>query len=132
MKKNKFLFGKRSKKKSWAPGMWDIVGGHSLKNEDILETLKRETHEETGITVNNAKLITIMNVFDESDKRFFKYYIYIITDWWGKPVNCSKEHTKIRWFTCKELKQKKIALPEYLILADKLSNTYNRNKNNYK
>ncbi len=124
IKKNKLLFGKRSKKKLWAPGVWDIVGGHSLKHEDAYETLKRETLEEINIVVNKADLIKVMDVFDESDNSYFKYCIYVITDWSGKPVNCSKEHTKIRWFTKKELENIPLALPEYLPLIDGLINDY--------
>ncbi len=118
MKKNKFLFGKRSKKKKWAPDTWDIVGGHSLKDEDPLDTLKRETNEEIGITVLNAKLLTVMDVMDESINELFQYHIYMITSWKGKPVNCSDEHTKIKWFTRNELDTINVAMPVYLQLVD--------------
>lgn len=118
MKKNKFLFGKRSKHKSWAPCTWDIVGGHSLKDEQPFDTLKRETHEEIGITVLHAKLLTVIDVPDESNGSTFKYYIYMITSWKGKPRNCSHEHTKIRWFTKAQLNKRKLALPDYLPLID--------------
>ena len=118
MKKNKFLFGKRSKKKKWAPQTWDIVGGHSLKNEDPFDTMKRETYEEIGIVVLNARLLTSIEVMDESKHDFFKYHIYMITSWKGKPANCSDEHTKIKWFTKEELDTVNIAMPVYLQLID--------------
>lgn len=118
VKKHKFLFGKRSKKKTWAPGVWDIVGGHSLKNEHPLYTLQRETYEELGIKVFNAELIKITDVWDESVKEYFKYYIYLVTHYKGKPVNNSKEHEKIKWFTRKELGKVPLAAPEYLELID--------------
>ncbi len=118
IKKNKFLFGKRSKKKSWAPGVWDIVGGKSLKNEHPFYTLRRETFEEIGVTVLNADLITSVDIMDESIHEYFKYHIYMVTHYKGKPFNCSKEHTKIRWFTREELNEVSIALPEYLVMID--------------
>ncbi len=102
VKKNKFLFGKRSKKKSWAPGLWDIVGGRSKKKEDPYQTLQRETYEETGVKIKQAELMTSVNVVEKSSG-FFKYHIYMVTDYKGKPVNCSKEHTKLRWFTKDQL-----------------------------
>lgn len=118
-KKNRFLFGKRSKKKDWAPGFWDIVGGRSLKNEHPLITLQRETFEETGITVMDAELITTADVFKESNgKVLFKYHIYMVTNFKGKPVNSSKEHTKLKWFTREELDKIPLALPAYLTLID--------------
>jgi 8-oxo-dGTP pyrophosphatase MutT (NUDIX family) len=118
-KKNRFLFGKRSKKKDWAPGFWDIVGGHSLKNEHSLITLQREIVEETGITVLNAELITTANVFKESNgKILFKYYIYVVTHFKGKVINHSKEHSQLKWFTREELDKIQLALPAYLTLID--------------
>lgn len=119
MKDNRFLFGKRSKKKTWAPGVWDIVGGHAHKHEDVYEALKRETFEEVGIVVQRAELLVITNVWDESKNNFFEYHIYIITEWRGEPRNCSAEHTEIGWFTLNELNKKSLALPIYIkLIAD--------------
>ncbi len=118
VKKNRFLFGKRSKDKSWAPRMWDIVGGRSLKHEHPLLTMSRETFEEIGVTVLNAELLSSVNIPDDSKAGSFDYHIYMITDYKGKPVNCSDEHTKIKWFTRKELDKISIALPQYLVLID--------------
>ena len=114
---NKFLFGKRNKKKKWAPGVWDIVGGKSLKNEHPLYTLQRETFEEIAVNVLNAELITTLELND-NQKNIFTYHIYMITAFTGKPVNCSNEHSKIKWFTPEELNTKSLALPEYLTLID--------------
>lgn len=118
IKKNKFLFGKRSAKKTWAPKKWDIVGGHSLKGEKPLDTLKRETFEEIGVTVLNASLLKSIDVFDEKESEYFRYHIYMVTAWKGKPANCSDEHTKIDWFTRKKLDSINVALDEYLPLLD--------------
>jgi 8-oxo-dGTP diphosphatase len=117
-KKNKYLFGKRSKKKSWAPGAWDIIGGKALKNEHPMYALAREVKEETGVQVLNAELISTIKVFDEHDMAYFLYHIYIITHWKNKPQNCSKEHTKLKWFTRDDLDKLKLAMPEYLRLLD--------------
>lgn len=118
VKKNKFLFGKRSKKKSWAPKSWDIVGGHSLKNEAPLDTLKRETYEEVGVTVLNAQLLKSIDILDEKKNEYFRYHIYMITAWKGKVSNRTNEHTKIRWFSRDQLNSKKIALQDYLPMLD--------------
>ncbi len=118
IKKNKFLFGRRSARKTWAPKKWDIVGGHSLNEEHPLDTLKREAFEEIGVTVLSASLITSIDVSDEKENEYFRYHIYMITSWKGKPFNCSDEHTKLRWFTRKKLESIDIALQEYLPLLD--------------
>jgi 8-oxo-dGTP pyrophosphatase MutT (NUDIX family) len=119
VKNNKFLFGKRSKSKDWTPGFWDIVGGRSLKNEHPVITLQRETFEETGVKVINAELLTTADVFKHSNGEIlFKYHIYMVTNFKGKPTNKSKEHTKLKWFTREELDKLPLALPEYLTLID--------------
>ncbi len=118
MKEDKFLFGKRSTDKSWAAGLWDIVGGHSKKHEKPYKTLKRETKEEIGVKVIDAELIKKINVFDESENKVFKYYIYMITEWSGEAENCSDEHTELRWFSRSELDTIPIALKEYRQLID--------------
>lgn len=118
MRKNKFLFGKRAKNKTWAPGKWDIVGGKSLKYEHPFLTLSRETFEETGVTILNAELLSSADITDDSKAGFFEYHIYMITAYKGKPVNCSNEHTKIKWFTREELNEIKLASPLYLSFID--------------
>jgi 8-oxo-dGTP pyrophosphatase MutT (NUDIX family) len=119
LKKNKFLFGKRSKKKNWAPGLWDIVGGHSLKNEHPLYTLQRETFEESGVTVLNAELLWTTDVRREKGGEvLFTYHVYMVTHFKGKAYNKSKEHTKLKWFTRVELEKLSLALPEYISLID--------------
>ena len=118
MKKNKFLFGKRSKNKKWAPGLWDIVGGHALPGEAALETLKRETHEEVGITVLNARLLTSLDVPNKGKSEIFRYHIYMITSWKGSPFNASHEHSKIKWLTREQLAKRKLAMPVYLQLIE--------------
>jgi hypothetical protein len=67
----------------------------------------------------HAELMTTANVFKESNgKVLFKYHIYMVTHFKGKPVNKSKEHTKLKWFTREELDKIPLALPEYLTLID--------------
>ena len=114
--KNKFLFGKRSRQKTWAPKTWDIIGGHAWPDEEPLQTLKREAKEELDIKVLSAKLLTSINVWDESTQKYFRYHIFMITLWKGEPYNATTEHSKIRWFTREELAKRKLAMPVYLSL----------------
>ena len=119
MKDNRFLFGKRSLKKKWAPGMWDIVGGHAKPGEDLFIALKRETYEETGLLIQDAELLTVTDVWDANDKEYFNYHIYMITAWKGIPTNCTYEHTEIAWLSLDELARLPLALPFYPMLMEK-------------
>ena len=50
-KEGELLLQKRSQKKDVAPGKWDTsVGGHVGIGEDLSFSLRREMHEELGIT----------------------------------------------------------------------------------
>lgn len=118
-KNNKFLFGKRVKSKSWAPGCWDFVGGKAKNNETPVEACIRETLEETGICIKSAHLVRRMEVAESEGS--FQYYIFLVTKYSGQVKNVSNEHTKLKWFTAKELTNKKLALPEYEEILMELS-----------
>lgn len=111
-KKGLYLFGKRSKKKTWAPNLWDIPGGKSLRNENPLLTLRRELMEEVGIEVRDARLIETVEMPDE-DENLIIYHIYLVTAYRGKVANLSDEHSELRWFTAKDINSKKLALEGY-------------------
>jgi 8-oxo-dGTP pyrophosphatase MutT (NUDIX family) len=115
---NRFLFGKRSLTKDWAPGLWDIVGGKARKKEDGFDTLQRETWEEVGIVVISAILLKTIGITDESGCFLFTYHIYMITEYKGTVSNCSNEHTAIEWFTRDELALMDLALPAYVAMID--------------
>ena len=118
IKNDRFLFGKRSNKKKWAPGVWDIIGGRCLKNEHPLLSLRREAFEEIGVNILNAELVKSLDVVDDSKYGTFTYHIFVVTALDGKPVNCSNEHTKIKWFTRNQLDGVSLALPGYTMLID--------------
>jgi 8-oxo-dGTP diphosphatase len=116
MKKDRILFGKRVSSKSWSPGLWDIPGGQALKNEHPLLALSREFREETGIRILNAELIRTMQANDGDQD--FTYHIYRITHYKGRARNCSKEHSRLRWLTKSEIKNKSMAIGEYVNMID--------------
>jgi isopentenyldiphosphate isomerase len=57
-KEGELLLQKRSQKKDVAPGKWDTsVGGHVGVGEDLSFSLRREMHEELGITGCEAEYL---------------------------------------------------------------------------
>lgn len=52
----RFLIQKRSMTKESHPGEWDITCGAILSGEESLEGAKRETLEEVGIDISDAKI----------------------------------------------------------------------------
>ena len=59
--KDAFLLYKASEKKDWV-GIYDPVGGHIEKGEDIIESANREIFEETGLRVTDTQLKGIVHV----------------------------------------------------------------------
>lgn len=51
------LFLKRSNYMKEYAGEWDLPGGHVHEGEELLDGLRREVHEETGLTLKHAKKI---------------------------------------------------------------------------
>lgn len=52
----KFLVQKRSSKKESHPGVWDVTVGAVVRGEGSFEGAKRETLEEVGIDISQAKI----------------------------------------------------------------------------
>ncbi len=48
-------------KRIWAD-QYNGIGGHLERDEDILASVEREVHEETGLTIRDARLRGVINV----------------------------------------------------------------------
>jgi len=59
--KNQFLMGKR--KGSHGEGMWGLVGGYIEFGETFEQAAKRETMEETGLTLTDFKVLACASHF---------------------------------------------------------------------
>lgn len=58
---DEILLIKASEKKDY-PGIYDPIGGHIEKGEDVLESANREIKEESGFEVTDTKLKGIIHV----------------------------------------------------------------------
>ena len=85
--RGRVLLLKRSDYMKKYAGEWDLPGGHLKSNESLSDGLKREVKEETGLDIENEKLVDI-----QSNLHFFcaKYD--------SKPIKISHEHTDFRFF----------------------------------
>lgn len=85
---------------------WDIIGGRVIAGNSLIDNLKREVMEETGITLLNdeIKLLTAQDIILDSSKHIVRLTYLGYTD---EDPRLSDEHDTYNWFRLDELKNKK-------------------------
>lgn len=103
-KDGKILLGKR--KNSHGDGAWSFPGGHLEFGESWEECAKRETMEETGISIKNIRFGAVTNdIFQTEEKHYIT--IFMLSDYnFGEvqimePEKCEKWD----WFSWNQLPQ---------------------------
>jgi 8-oxo-dGTP diphosphatase len=92
------LIIQRSASDHWAL-MWEYPRGKcDKKGETILDCLKREIKEETGLDVKVEKFLTMFSYIADKGTRFTRCYNYLcqVVDP-NQEVRLSKEHQDFRW-----------------------------------
>lgn len=88
---------------------WDLPKGHIEKGEDILNTVKREVFEETGLKDINfidGFKETIRYFFKFEEKNIMKFVTFYLVETKTKEVEVSEEHIGYKWLSYEEsLKQ---------------------------
>ena len=107
------LLGRRSARRAFYPGVWDVFGGHVEPGEQHQQTLIRELQEELGITPAKWRFLETINAsLPSSDE--LTLYLYLVTQWTGTPANLQlDEHSAIGWFSLAEATQLQLAHPTY-------------------
>jgi 8-oxo-dGTP diphosphatase len=93
------LIMKASEKKDWA-GIYNPLGGHIEKGEDILQNAEREILEESGLTVHDTKLCGILHVTNFYGKNIMMFITTSKSD--SKKVISSDEGT-LEWIRVSEI-----------------------------
>ena len=101
-KANKYLLLQRSVEKyGKTMGSWDIVGGRIDPGTALIENLKREVKEETGLEIlSEPKLIFAQDIIRPPEKHVVRLTYTAQTD--GEPV-LDAENVAYKWLTIKEL-----------------------------
>ena len=98
---------------------WDMPGGRIEGRESLLNNLKREIFEETGLKIAKFGEVIAVQEFLHDNKHILRLtYVARVTS--KKPLRLSEEHSEYKWFDLNEL-HKLRDLDKYLklILKDK-------------
>lgn len=95
--KGEVLILQRSKNNDVLPNYWDIPGGTLEDGEDPLQGAIRETNEETGLNISNARLFfQKSNVDSSKNKQFITLVFYTKSSTSDVSVN-PEEHDAFLW-----------------------------------
>lgn len=86
-------------------GHWDFPKGNIKKGEELTETARRETEEETGI--EDIKFIQgfkekINYFYQRGGKKIYKTVVFFLTETKTKEIKLSFEHIGFEWLPYKE------------------------------
>lgn len=123
----KILIVKRNEVDSFAPGIWETVGGGVDEKADPKVALEREIKEEVGLSV---RVREPFNVFTfENDKREFKVGITYLCDRPIGEVKLGSEHSEFEWIDPKKIKQYETTpslINEIVSYASRFDSSYGR------
>jgi len=101
----KVLFLYRGNKGGSLNNVWAFVGGHGELNETPEETARRETKEETGLTLHSLK-----KLFSEKRKPLLLHYFHC-NDWSGTVDKGAvlEEHEDYKWISPSDIGEYDVA-----------------------
>lgn len=97
---------------------WALPGGFMEMNETLKECAIRELYEETGITLNNAFFVRMLDSVDRDPRgRVISgvFYGYVPED--VTPI-ANDDAKEVKWFTLKEVKNVDIAFDHLTAILD--------------
>ena len=104
LRENKVLLIQRNK----APdkGQWSIPGGKQRLGETVMQAVRRELLEETGVKIEKPTLIDVVDVIVPDDNGKIQYHYTLVdyqAEWLSGEGNSADDADDIKWATFDEL-----------------------------
>ncbi len=87
---------RRAARLKYAPGDWDLPGGHLAAGEDFEQCLLREVREETGLDIGVERLLGVNKMPAEAYVQVFYACRTLV---YQKVTLQPREHVEYRWVT---------------------------------
>ncbi|KKR21602.1 MAG: Nudix (Nucleoside diphosphate linked moiety X)-type motif 1 [Candidatus Moranbacteria bacterium GW2011_GWA2_39_41] len=89
------------KKRGFGAGRWNGFGGKLQDGETIEEAVKREIHEEAGITVEKIEKVGNIEFEFQGNQEILDVHIFRAEEFSGEPIET--EEMKPQWFKIDEI-----------------------------
>lgn len=101
----KVLLVRRSPTDQWRPGRWEFPGGKLDRGERLVPSLKREVHEETGITVKVIEPLYFGDEYPKGPKGIQLINLILTCRYTDGDVKLSFEHDGFVWATPEDIRK---------------------------
>ncbi len=101
----KVLLVRRSPSDVWRPGKWEFPGGKLDRGERLVQSLKREVHEETGVTVKVVEPLYFGDEYPKGPKGIQLINLILTCRYTGGDVTLSFEHDGFVWATPADIRK---------------------------
>ncbi|MBS1267166.1 MAG: ADP-ribose pyrophosphatase [Candidatus Woesearchaeota archaeon] len=115
---NKILMRRKQKDRGPYPNTWMIPGGGvDLGEESLVQALKREVLEETGLSIKNIEQIGFSEDKEPNKHGEMTHYLFLefLAESTSKHARAGSDLIKLKWFDKSELKDLKIPPPSVKI-----------------
>ncbi len=109
LRNEKILLVKR--KNAPFKGEWSIPGGKQKISETVIEAVKREIYEETGIRIKKLKFLDVVDIIlnDNEGKTIYHYTIIDFkAQWLSGECRPGGDSYVVRWFKLDQIDQLKL------------------------